>query len=107
MIGDGKRGTGRTTQNVSEKIEIPEMASVLNCSVCNQLMITKASREKFRAETRKAWSSGYLVVFNNDRIRGRPLCPRCCVPKPPVGPQGTKEPSPWGENAVRAMEDGQ
>ena len=45
--------------------------------------------------------------FVAGRIYGRPYCSACLqVRRPPPG-QGTKDDeSPWGENAVRALEDG-
>lgn len=75
-----------------------------DCAQCGEILLAKGTAEPHTQDETLSTLAG--------RIRGRPYCAECLkvgtngISGIRGGRSGSSEPSPWNENAVRAMEDG-
>lgn len=73
-----------------------------NCSVCNKELLGKETERKVTLGS--AIEGGLKFLPIGGRIFGRPFCLECLRVRHIPSSAATPDPSPWGENAVRAME---
>lgn len=73
---------------------LPGDAKVVDCAGCGRTLIAKGEPRTFKDVPREA-----------GRVLNRPYCEGCLeVRKPPESAAPAGDPSPWTENAVRALE---
>lgn len=84
----------------------PEDLKYCNCAQCGAELLGESRCNVERAMLWYSPTDFPPVVAG--RVLGRPYCRACLSPKRPPPPwRGTKDDeSPWGENAVRHLEDG-
>lgn len=84
-------------------MKIPDDVFVCNCAHCGRLLIGEKSAQ-WRRKHRNHPECPPLV---KGHIQGRPWCGACLEPRPTpaAGMDGTRDPDPSRENAVRALED--
>jgi hypothetical protein len=84
---------------------IPDHWKIVDCAQCSRHMLGSSMRAEFKG---KEAPSGW--VFIGGHVAGRPYCFACLNVHAPTtagsyGPLFDDDPSPWGENAVRELED--
>ena len=84
-------------------MELPDDVFVCNCAECGQLLIGKKSSEWWKKHKDEDDCPPLMAT----RICGRPYCSICAMPraKSPGRSLVVREDSPFGENAIRALED--
>lgn len=88
--------------------DLPPDMRVVDCSCCREMMVVPYSKYDYEIARQ------HNLPVQGGRIKGRRWCQACLRParhlsdivvrcKPMA--ESRYDPSPWGENAVRAMED--
>lgn len=86
-----------------DEADIPDDVKVCNCADCGCLLVAGGYITWIIDRIRSQLPTPEMAFH---RVNGRPYCNGCMsVVRPPPCAASKDECSPWGENAVRALED--